>query len=465
MLAGLSSEYTSASFPRIPAPQVAQVLYLIQQLNDYARADPGRQRGLQAMNLTRLFRWAHAHSPYWAALLKDKGAPDFAEPWQTLAALPILSRQDLQEHMEELSCVAALPPDSCVMAHSTGSTGQPIRTWKERQPYQLRYLAFSGLTTQWHRLERSRDMLRISARVQDGEQASWGPPDAWFEPTGKLHLARALERDLHELYQLLKQHRPAYVTMTASIAHGLARYARAQDPEPPRIEAFLSTGETVTDAMRRDCQAVFGARIINRYTCEETGWLALQCPQHEHLHAFTANALLEIVDPQGQPCPIGVPGRVLVTALHSQAMPLIRYDIGDIAEWGPPCDCGIKLPVIKRVWGRDNQSIQTPAGHFRYVVLVAEDFLGIAPLQDIRLRYYRDPMARLEVACETALNPAQRQQLIGKVQDLLGFECLVEVIERRVIDWGSTDKRLGFAVVDALAPALPEDAAGTIKKC
>lgn len=358
--------------------------------------------------------------------------------------------------MEQLSCVAALPPDSCVMAHSTGSTGQPIRTWKERQPYQLRYLAFTGLTAQWHRLDRRRDMLRISARVEDGEQASWGPPDAWFEPTGKLHLARALGRDLHELYQRLQTLRPGYVTATASIAHALATHAQAHDPEPPRIDAILATGETVTEAMRRDCQAAFGARIINRYTCEEAGWLALQCPKHDHLHVFTANVILEIVDREGQPCPVGVPGRVLVTALHSQAMPLIRYEIGDIAEWGPACDCGIHLPVLKRIWGRDNQSIQTPDGRYRYVVLVAEDFLSIAPLRDIRLRYYRDPVARLEVACETPLSQSQRQQLAAKVQDLLGFDCPVEIIEGRSIDWGATDKRLGFAVVDALAPALSE---------
>ena len=198
-----------------------------------------------------------------------------------------------------------------------------------------------------------------------------------------------------------------------------------------------------------------GGRSGLPYTCEEAGWLALQCPKHDHLHVFTANVILEILDPQGQPCPVGTPGRVLVTALHSQAMPLIRYEIGDIAEWGPPCDCGINLPVIKRIWGRDNQSIQTPDGRSRYVVLIAEDFLSIAPLSDIRLRYYRNPLARLEVACETPLSQEQRRQLVAKVQDLLGFDCSVEVIEARAIDWGATDKRLGFAVVDTLAPIWP----------
>lgn len=453
MQAGLTNEYTSASFPRILSPKTAQVFYLIQQLNDYAHTDAERQYALQGMNLTRLLRWAYAHSPYWAALLKYQGAPDFAEPWQTLAALPILRRQDLQQSMDQIACVNALPPDSCAMAHSTGSTGRPIRTWKERLPYQLRYLAFTAMTTQWHQLDRSKDMLRISARLQDGEQASWGPPDAWFEPTGKAHLSRALGRDVHEMYQLITAHRPGYVTATASIAHALACYAKEHNLESPCIEAFLVTGETVTEAMRQDCQAAFGARVINRYTCEEAGWLALQCPKHDHLHVFTANAILEIVDSQGLPCPVGVPGKVLVTALHSQAMPLIRYEIGDIAEWGAPCDCGIHLPVIKRIWGRDNQSILTPDGRYRYVVLVAEDFLRIAPLQDIRLRYYRDSVARLEVASAAPLNQQQRQQLIGKVQELLGFDCPVAVIESPTIEWGATDKRLGFAVMESLAPA------------
>jgi len=175
----------------------------------------------------------------------------------------------------------------------------------------------------------------------------------------------------------------------------------AHDPTPPRIDAVLATGETVTDAMRRDCQAAFGARIINRYTCEEAGWLALQCPKHDHLHVFTANVILEIVDREGQPCPVGVPGRVLVYRLAQPGDALDPLRDRRHRRVGPACDCGIHLPVLKRIWGRDNQSIQTPDGRYRYVVLVAEDFLGIAPLRDIRLRYYRDPVARLEVACET----------------------------------------------------------------
>ena len=68
----------------------------------------------------------------------------------------------------------------------------------------------------------------------------------------------------------------------------------------------------------------------------------------EHFHVVAGTTILEIVDDDLKPCPVGVAWRVLVTNLHSHAMPMIRYDIGDAAQWGPECDCGTKLPVISQ---------------------------------------------------------------------------------------------------------------------
>ncbi|MEJ2122903.1 MAG: hypothetical protein P8Z76_19830, partial [Alphaproteobacteria bacterium] len=47
----------------------------------------------------------------------------------------------------------------------------------------------------------------------------------------------------------------------------------------------------------------------------------------------------------------------------------LRYDIGDVAEWGEPCDCGMTLPVIKRLWGRQRHFITHPDGRTSYVKL------------------------------------------------------------------------------------------------
>ena len=63
--------------------------------------------------------------------------------------------------------------------------------------------------------------------------------------------------------------------------------------------------------------------------------------------------ILEILDEKGRPCPPGVEGNIVVTSLANEAMPLIRYQIGD---WGAladgPCGCGRGLQLLKQVTGR-----------------------------------------------------------------------------------------------------------------
>jgi phenylacetate-CoA ligase len=74
--------------------------------------------------------------------------------------------------------------------------------------------------------------------------------------------------------------------------------------------------------------------------------MALQCPDHPHYHVLAENCLLELLDAAGRPARAG---RVVVTPLHNFATPLLRYDLGDEAEFGPPCACGRALPVLTRI--------------------------------------------------------------------------------------------------------------------
>lgn len=439
------------TFPFILPAEAAQVWNLNQQLQGFERLPPDQQRDITERSLQALYHWAVEHSPFWRDQLQEAGGCAGADALDVLSRLPVLTRADVQAHGEAISCVQALPANSCSVAQSTGSTGRPVRVYKHNAPFRLRYLSFAWRCTQWHGLDVSRPILRHSVRVQDGMQPNWGPPEAWFAQTGPLILSRSIDRDVSEMYQPIVQHQPAYLVANASVAHALALHALEHHPHArPQLEAILSTGETVTDTLRTDCQRAFGARVINRYSCEEVGWLALQCPRHDHLHVLTANVHLEIVDAQGRPCGVGEPGRVLVTALHSEAMPLIRYDVGDIAEWGPPCDCGLSLPVLRRIWGREREFVRTPNGEYRYVAILAEEFAAIAPIRDMRFRYHpTNPLLRFEVVADAPLTPSQQAALRGKIGQILGFECPTDLIETAQINWGPTDKRLSFAVVNA----------------
>jgi phenylacetate-CoA ligase len=70
------------------------------------------------------------------------------------------------------------------------------------------------------------------------------------------------------------------------------------------------------------------------------------------------NVLLEIVD-----------GQVLISTLHNFASPLLRYELGDLAEWGEPCACGRGLPVLKKVHGRKRNRLRLPDGRSEFPYL------------------------------------------------------------------------------------------------
>ena len=56
---------------------------------------------------------------------------------------------------------------------------------------------------------------------------------------------------------------------------------------------------------------------------------------------------MTIVDGDGNPVEPGTPGRLVGTGLHNMAMPLLRYDVGDVASLSTEvCTCGRGLPLM-----------------------------------------------------------------------------------------------------------------------
>jgi phenylacetate-CoA ligase len=137
--------------------------------------------------------------------------------------------------------------------------------------------------------------------------------------------------------------------------------------------------------------------------------------------------------------------------MQSYAMPLIRYEIGDMAEWGPPCDCGITLPVLKRIWGRTSHHITTPDGRKAYPRIYARDFEDIAGLMEYRFVLHQNAIV---VAQLRALepSPAITATVSERIQKALSYPYPVRVRYVPTIDWGSW-KQDCFAVSDAPAPA------------
>ena len=97
-------------------------------------------------------------------------------------------------------------------------------------------------------------------------------------------------------------------------------------------------------------------------TSPDDASIATEC-DHGSLH-INPRYIIEVVRyGDGQPCPPGKTGKLLITDLFNDATPLIRYQIGDLGavEWRD-CACGRSGPCLTELAGRITDLIVLPSG-------------------------------------------------------------------------------------------------------
>jgi len=151
----------------------------------------------------------------------------------------------------------------------------------------------------------------------------------------------------------------------------LAEYCRAQGDGPSsfHLEAIIAIAETLSEHTRATLRQVFGCPVLSRYSAEELGVLAHECHSFpecnlaSRYHLNTASYVFELLSLNSDtPASPGELGRIVVTDLFSHAMPLIRYDTGDLAILGDTCSCGLPGPTLQRIEGRVIEEVTSADG-------------------------------------------------------------------------------------------------------
>lgn len=413
----------SGLVPRTLSPDAASVLDVFRQFERFATSPRAAQERIQAGQLRSLLMHAHAHSPFWRDRLDAAGIePAKVADISVLTRLPALRRSEIQAQFEAMR--ARLPgwnDDDITLHKTSGSTALPVMMEKLRVLYATVYQAVMLMDHRWHQRDASRLLGSFTHKVKDTDTGRWGQPMQWYETVGRAFGRSTNTRSIAELYRILQDKRPAYLNTGPTLLRGLAEAARDIPGPAPRIEQFITSTERVDQNLRRQVREVFGARITDRYSSEECGWMALQCPKHDHYHVASMSCVLEVVDDDGRPCAVGQPGRVLVTTLHSYAMPLLRYEVGDMAVRGPDCDCGVTLPVLAEILGRTRELITLPNGERRMVWLNFGTRFAPAGLLEHLVRFYSCGTVELLVRCAAPLSPETREALVERVHEGFGY--------------------------------------------
>ena len=343
--------------------------------------------------------------------------------------MPVLKRETLNHQGDEFLS-SDIPKSHGVLntIYTSGTTGQPVRVVRTMHAFTY-WSAFTARDHIWH----NRDIKGTLAAIRSSEKGfapyptgaqhyAWGMKDGVFKSGPSVSLN--LNTSIPDMVRWIAKNEPDYLLTMPNVIKRLAPYCIENGITFPNLREVQVLGEMCGEHLRQQCREAWDVPLHANYTSREIGYMALQCPVRDHYHVQSEGVYLEVLDDDDQPCEMGQTGRVVVTSLHNYAMPLIRYEIGDYAELGAPCDCGRGLPVISRILGRELDILVLPTGEQRWTMLGSldiRDFMAMAPILQYQFAHVAADRIEVRLAAKRELTAEEEANIANWARKKLGY--------------------------------------------
>jgi hypothetical protein len=274
-----------------------------------------------------------AQTPHYSSLLAQGRPAGSITSW--LDGLPILSRSTLQRR---LPAMLAPHPGPCILRSSSGTLGQavpilrPRESLSERAAIERRWFSSLGLPTSFAVTFIGRE------KQMESFEGNFHTPKIRLRGISR---SQASEKLLHgQLTGDLLVAAPSVLSILEQVG-SLDAYSLTTSFEFPEdfLDRMLGRQHS-----RRHSSEVYAAGELTT----PIGFRFPDCPSSD-LHLNMDSIYTEVVDVNsGHTSPDGGIGRIVCTDLLNTAVPLIRYDVGDIGliKGSDACPCGRTTPRL-----------------------------------------------------------------------------------------------------------------------
>ncbi|MEP7380618.1 MAG: hypothetical protein ABI910_02975 [Gemmatimonadota bacterium] len=375
-------------------------------------------------------RRAAARTPFYAARLRAAGFDPSRElTFADFAHLPILERADVAEHGPAMVC-PDVPPAQRKRDGTGGSTGAPLQYWSgpEERAWRLSGQDFfmeslgvgrgASIAFLWGHHIDSRERTQWRERLRDVVTNR-----RWYDC---FRISPSVFLDYHrQMHAFAPSAIVAYASALDGMAGALLDHSiRATYP----TRRVITGAEKLWSAQRARVEAAFAAPVHERYGSRDVGFIAGQYEGSAGAPLLVdwANLLIEpeTDDPESA---------ILVTKLHADAMPMIRYRVGDVARFPAGSRPGHPVWELPEVVGRQLDGLHLPDGRWVHGVGIPH-LMKEQPLHEFQIRQNEDYSIDVLIVPNERYAPAAGDDILRVLRENLpGVPLrlqLVDAIER-----------------------------------
>ena len=374
----------------------------------------------QLQAIRKVVTHARATSPFYADYpeIELRTAAD-------LARFPVLTRELVRENGHRLASTAVQPAER-IKVGTTGTTGASLQvTYSE--PVARRHWAFRMRQWAWAGVKtRTPRVTFFGSRVVPPERTE---PPFWtqnfLERQTLASIFHLSESNACHYLEFLRQNSGKVLEGFPSVLAILADFV-LKTGEPIPMRAVFTDGEPLYSFLRENIEKAFTTRAYDLYGNTEYAGLIHECERGQ-MHAIPEYAFLEILDTEDRPVGPGEEGYFVWTSFVNDAMPLIRYRIGDRGCWQStgPCSCGRSFPLVVPTITRDSDTLRCPDGRLFSPRALNQCLKGATSLRFCQLLHERAGHVLIRGVASSPDSYADLMEIQKRLQKVLGQQFFV----------------------------------------
>ncbi|WP_143512730.1 phenylacetate--CoA ligase family protein [Vreelandella utahensis] len=405
---------------------------------------------LQEEKFVDLARHAIRTVPYYSRWASNNGINECDITGQTcIKRFPVISKDDIRKNPDDFISSDYRKKDLMTLSTS-GTTGSPLKIWCDRRCRTYHYAFFSRLRS-WFGISARSKRATLFGRVI--MKASQEKPPFWRYDIAQRNLIfssyHLSEKNIHHYYKKLCDYNPEEIIGYPSSLYQIALYVLDSEAEPLRPKLVICTAENLLDYQREAISKAFDAPTINQYGCTEMAFFASEC-EHGKMHFHPEHGIFEVLNERGLEVS-KEEGRLIATGLLNRAMPLIRYDTGDIisvSHESRSCNCGRSFPVIEEIEGRVDDLVYrldgTPVGRLDPI------FKGGGSIIEAKVKQDKAGNIQVLVVPDHGFTKNEENRLQYELRKRVGADTEIEIL---AVDTIEREKNGKFrAVVSEFEP-------------
>lgn len=364
-------------------------------------------------------------TPFYGPRLADANVQSLDD----LTALPLTSKQQLRDASPD-GLLAVAEEELCQYHESFGTTGTPVSSWLTRGDLENYAAQINQTAVNFRPGDRVlvRFPYAISVPAHIFTQAARHRGACVIPASSRTNVTPHTR-----VIELLKKLRATVIGCLPTEAVWLAETARLLGHDPardfPHLRAICTAGELLSDARRARIAAAWNCQVFNMYGCTEAGNIAADC-EAGRLHLAWDHFLLECLDERSRrPVPAGGLGTTVLTTLTRQAMPLLRFELGDFVRLhiDHGCPCGRQSPVVEHL-GRDLNQFEVAGGRFFVREIEERIFQAPAPaIGDLWLIEVTESEARFRAEAASP-DVELNRKLESDIHEQLGLPLRIDTV-------------------------------------